>query len=87
MYQLQFKESFLKALDKLGKRDASLKDKLWSTVEKLAERPRPVGAKKLSGEDNIWRVRVGDYRILYTIDDRKRLVILAAVGPRGSVYR
>lgn len=56
-------------------------------LEELAEEPRPVGVKKLSGEENTYRVRVGDYRILYEICDRILLVWVVRVENRRDVYR
>mgnify|MGYP001146854820 CR=1 FL=1 len=52
----------------------------------LAEDPRPPAARKLQGRDG-YRVRVGDYRILYTIDDGVLLVVIVTVGHRRDVYR
>jgi mRNA interferase RelE/StbE len=51
----------------------------------LEDNPRPAGAKKLHGEDS-YRLRVGDYRVLYTIDDQSRVVTVYAVGHRREVY-
>ena len=54
----------------------------------LVADPRPRGVKKLQGrEGEGWRVRVGDYRILYTIDDAAQVVNVYRIGPRGDVYR
>jgi mRNA interferase RelE/StbE len=55
-------------------------------VEALASLPRPRGAKKLIGGAG-WRVRVGDHRILYTIDDKSRLVTVYRVKHRREVYK
>ena len=49
--------------------------------------PRPVRAIKLQGNRNLWRLRVGDYRVLYSIDDSARLVDVSAVRHRRDVYR
>jgi mRNA-degrading endonuclease RelE of RelBE toxin-antitoxin system len=49
--------------------------------------PRPAGAEKMKGEENAWRVRVGDYRIIYEIHDAVLLVMVFAVGNRKEVYR
>lgn len=49
--------------------------------------PRPVGAAKLSGERNRWRVRVGDYRILYEVDDASQKVLVLRIAHRREVYR
>jgi mRNA interferase RelE/StbE len=52
----------------------------------LASNPRPVGSIKLTGED-AYRIRVGDYRIIYTIHDNRLVVLVIDVGHRGDVYR
>ena len=58
------------------------------TIGDLAADPRPRGAVKMrgTGQREEWRVRVGDYRIVYRVDDGARKVIVLAVGHRGSVY-
>ena len=54
----------------------------------LAKNPRPHGAAKLQGREGVgWRVRVGDYRVLYTIDDASRVVSVYRVRARGNAYR
>jgi len=55
-------------------------------IARLAENPRPSGAKKLTARDG-YRVRVGDYRILYQVDDGVKVVIVYRVMSRGDVYR
>jgi len=57
-----------------------------SRLESLASVPRPSGCKKLRGGENHWRIRVGDYRIVYTIDDRKRLIEVTRIRHRRDVY-
>lgn len=52
----------------------------------LAGNPRPRGTKKLRGGD-LWRLRVGDYRVLYTIQDKRLIVIVVRVGHRREAYR
>lgn len=52
----------------------------------LEDNPRPRGVRKLSGREE-YRVRVGDYRVLYFVDDRKQTVIVSSVGHRRDVYR
>jgi mRNA interferase RelE/StbE len=52
----------------------------------LAEAPRPAGCAKLADREG-WRIRVGDLRVLYTIDDRARQVVIVHVGHRRDVYR
>ncbi len=55
-------------------------------LENLASNPRPPGCKKLKGGDKEWRIRVGDYRIVYTIDDQKLLVEVTRIRHRRDVY-
>ena len=56
-------------------------------IDALIAQPRPPGCKKLAGSRNEWRIRIGDYRILYEIDDRARQVRVYAVGHRREIYR
>lgn len=56
-------------------------------IEALAADPRPAGCVKLTGSQNIWRIRVGDYRVLYTIDDAGRTVTVTRVAHRRESYR
>ncbi|HUO10948.1 MAG TPA: type II toxin-antitoxin system RelE/ParE family toxin [Phycisphaerae bacterium] len=53
----------------------------------LAHMPRPSGCKKLAGQAGLYRIRVGDWRIVYEIDDASRVIIIAIVGHRSDVYR
>jgi mRNA interferase RelE/StbE len=56
-------------------------------LENLASIPRPPGCKKLTGGDREWRIRVGDYRAVYTIDDAKARVEVTRIRHRSEVYR
>jgi mRNA interferase RelE/StbE len=56
-------------------------------IQSLANEPRPIGVKKLSGEKDIYRVRVGNYRVLYRIVDKVLVVVVVSVGHRREVYR
>ena len=66
---------------------AALKEPLREALKTLQYHPRPVGCKKLAGRLQSWRIRVGTYRILYDILDRKRAVVITKIGPRKDVYR
>jgi mRNA interferase RelE/StbE len=57
-----------------------------TAISKLADNPRPSGSKKLRGED-AYRIRVGNYRIIYEINDDNILVIVVSVGHRKDVYK
>jgi mRNA interferase RelE/StbE len=82
-YYLEIKPSAAKELD-------ALNDALFVRVDRkimaLAENPRPPGCKKLKGRKDQWRIRVGDYRVVYTIDDAKLLVEVTRVRHRSEVY-
>ena len=67
-------------------RDTKLKSRLDEAIESLADDPRPPGCRKLAGTTDRYRVRVGDYRIVYRIDDGKVTVLVLLVGHRREVY-
>lgn len=56
-------------------------------IDALADDLRPPGVKKLSGEAELYRIRVGDYRVIYAIDDDQLIVLIVTVGDRKEVYR
>jgi mRNA interferase RelE/StbE len=64
----------------------SLIEKVIATILPLAENPRPVGSIKLEGSKNGCRIRIGDYRILYTIEDKIRIVEIESVKHRREAY-
>lgn len=65
----------------------NIQRKLIEIIELLAEEPRPVGVVKLSATGNLYRVRTGDYRIIYEIQDRILLIVITKVGHRRDVYK
>ncbi len=83
-WEVVFSDSSKKFLKKL--RDAALLDRLLAALEKLATNPRPQGCRKLSGTTDRYRIRVGDYRIIYRIDDGKVTVLVLVIGHRREVY-
>mgnify|MGYP001580816136 FL=1 len=56
-------------------------------MDALAATPRPKGVKKLTGTDDLYRIRVGDYRIVYQIHDDRLIVLVVRIGHRRDVYR
>ncbi len=60
--------------------------RIVSRLENLTSNPRPPGCKKLRGGDREWRIRVGDYRAVYTIEDAKSLVEVTRIRHRSEVY-
>ena len=85
MYQITVKPSAKRELKKLP---AFITTRIAKKIDSLAIDPRPDGCKKLiSNEEALWRVRVGDYRILYAIDDVIRIVDIHHVGNRRDIYK
>jgi mRNA interferase RelE/StbE len=64
-----------------------LAEDLRDAIMALGENPRPPGCLKMSGSTDEWRIRVGDWRVVYRIDDGCVVVIVVRVAPRGGVYR
>jgi mRNA interferase RelE/StbE len=56
-------------------------------IQALSADPRPLGCRKLSGHDDVFRVRIGRFRVLYSIEDRRLIIIVLKVGDRKDVYR
>ncbi|HEV2946874.1 MAG TPA: type II toxin-antitoxin system RelE/ParE family toxin [Gemmataceae bacterium] len=83
-YEVIFKPSAEKALHKLPE---TVQRRIVAAVEGLQDDPRPPGSVKLSGELDLWRIRVGDYRLVYTIDDDELIVLVVRIGHRKDVYR
>ena len=75
------------AARELGKLPHEIQKRIVKTIDDLAENPRPSGTKALSGEDGILRIRVGDYRVLYTVQDGALIVLVVKIGNRRDVYR
>ncbi|MCA9264454.1 MAG: type II toxin-antitoxin system RelE/ParE family toxin [Planctomycetales bacterium] len=82
-YRILFRQSVAKDLRSIPTKDVQ---RILQRVEGLAEDPRPVGVEKLSGDEK-YRIRQGNYRILYTIDDDVITVTIVKVGHRRDVYR
>jgi len=70
----------------LNKLQSKMRARIVAAIEKLDQNPRPKGCVKLTGLDDVYRVRVGVYRIVYKIKDGLLQVLVVAVGHRGSVY-
>jgi mRNA interferase RelE/StbE len=81
-YRVAIVRSAEKELDRLP---GAIHDRIAKMVLSLEENPRPRAAKKLSGRQE-YRIRVGDYRVLYVIDDRDRVVTITAAGHRSHIY-
>lgn len=84
MHEVQIERAAEKDLRRL---DDQTHDRVVRQIAALGKEPRPTGAKKLSGKANDWRIRVGDYRVLYEIADAIRVVRVYRVRHRREVYR
>ncbi|MDD2236243.1 MAG: type II toxin-antitoxin system RelE/ParE family toxin [Kiritimatiellae bacterium] len=82
-YKIVVKKSVAKDLKNIPKTDVQ---RILSAIEQLADNPRPPQSKKLSGQER-FRIRQGNYRILYTIEDTQLIVCVVKVGNRRDVYR
>jgi len=82
-YKVTIKKSVAKDLRDIPKKDIL---RILSVIEGLAENPRPAGVKKLSGQER-YRIRQGNYRILYSIEDDVLIVCVVNVGHRRDVYQ
>jgi mRNA interferase RelE/StbE len=84
MYDVEFKASAAKQLRKLPR---DVQRRLTVAIEKLEQEPRPKGVVKLSAEEGLYRIRAGDYRILYQVHDKALVVLVLSVGDRKDIYR
>lgn len=66
--------------------DPSVIRRILPKIESLAMSPRPHGARKLAGEKYLWRIRIGDYRVIYSIVDKERRIDITAVRHRREAY-
>lgn len=83
-YTVVFARSARKELESLPEPFSS---RILARIESLAVTPRPSGVRKMEGAGDLWRLRVGDYRVIYEIDDRRRLIDISAVRHRKNAYR
>ena len=83
-YTIRMESRVRKTLDRLP---ADLYARIMRKLEALQENPRPFGVEKLAGPEDLYRVRVGDWRIVYAIRDRELVVIVVRIGHRREVYR
>ncbi len=83
-YLIDFRPSALKAYNILPGLE---RRRIERAIDALAKQPRPAGAKKLVAELNLWRIRIGSYRVIYQIEDDRLLVLVVKIGHRKDVYR
>jgi mRNA interferase RelE/StbE len=83
-YKVLFRPSVDKQLRKLP---VEIQRRIVRAVENLTSAPRPQGVVKLQGDENLWRIRVGNYRIVYEIHDDRLVILVLRVAHRRDVYR
>jgi mRNA interferase RelE/StbE len=82
-YAIETKPSARKELENLSD---TLISRLVPKIEAMAANPRPTGCRKLRGYKDLWRIRVGDYRVVYIIDDDRKMVSITRIAHRRDVY-
>jgi mRNA interferase RelE/StbE len=75
-----------RAQKRIARFPTNIQDRIERGLQALSDEPRPPGSRKLRGKEG-WRIRVGDYRAIYEIDDEAREVIVVDVGHRRDIYR
>lgn len=83
-YELLIESRAEKDLKKL---DTALFELITTEIRGLVENPHPPNSKKITGSKNDWRIRIGDYRVLYEIDSRNRVIRIMRVKHRREAYR
>ncbi len=83
MYKISVTNRAEKDLKRL---ERSTKNRLVTSISSLAEEPRPAGCRKIQSEEGVWRIRVGDWRIGYFIDDAKLEITIIRIAHRKEFY-
>ncbi len=83
-YEIRIAPSAARSLRGL---DRPIQRRIAAAIDGLAAEPRPSGVRKLVGAEDLWRIRVGDYRIVYAIGDDRLVVLVVRIGHRSDVYR
>lgn len=81
---VEFKRAAKKELDRL---DGPIRARVLRKITALADDPRPPGVTRLTGPDDLWRIRIGDYRVGYAIEDDRLVILIMRIATRGAVYR
>lgn len=84
LYTVKFTHHAARSFRKLSR---DVQTRLSPSIESLKDNPRPPGSEKLKGSDDAYRIRVGDYRILYEVRDKELIVYIIETGRRREVYK
>ena len=80
-------EFTVSALREFRSLEPKVQHRISAQIAELSESPFPAGVKKLQGEPNHWRIRVGDYRIVYRMEKHRLVIVVVRIGHRREVYR
>ena len=83
-YEVVFSKRAEKDIERLP---ARVVEKIIPVIVSLEGNPRPFGCKKLKGYTDLWRIRIGNYRIIYSIEDKIKIVEIIRVGHRKDIYK
>lgn len=75
-----------RAQKQIARLPTNIQDRIEKSLQALSNEPRPPGSRKLQGREG-WRIRVGDYRAVYEVDDTAREVLVVTLGHRRDIYR
>ena len=84
-YRVLIKPSAAKEIEAVGQKED--RQRIVMRIQSLARDPRPFGSEKLSGREDLYRLRVGQYRVVYSVGDAELVVVIVRVGHRKDVYR
>jgi mRNA interferase RelE/StbE len=83
-YEIVFARSARKELQNLSR---AVSERILDKIELLAKDPRAPDSRKLHGYSNLWRIRIGEYRVVYSIDDKSQIITVFIVRHRSDAYR
>jgi mRNA interferase RelE/StbE len=83
-YTILFARSARKELELL---DDNIANRILSKIESLSDNPRPMGCEKLKGEENLWRIRIGNYRVIYSVNDKYHIIDISIIRHRKDACR
>ena len=83
MYKVELRRRVQQSFDKLSEKDRRV---VITALESLEQEPRPRGVEKIRGTE-LWRIRKGDYRVIYCINDQEQTIAVVRIGHRRDVYR
>jgi mRNA interferase RelE/StbE len=84
MYEILIEKRAEKGLDRIP---SGVVARIVAKIRELKENPRPAGCRKIEGEEKAYRIRIGDYRVVYEVDDEKKQIVILAAGHRKDIYR